>query len=178
MTAPARTNPDANDAARTLTFEDDGTVPNNPDLPVVLLRGAVDPGAGEAAIRALYEANGWHETWTASVFDYQHYHPDAHEALCVAQGWADIQIGGPSGEILRVSAGDAMILPAGVGHCRCDKSDDFQICGGYPSDQPHATVIRAPDERRPDHVDQIAALSRPKTDPIFGEGGALVVLWG
>ena len=55
-----------------------------------------------------------------------------------------------------VRAGDAMILPAGVGHCRCDKSDDFQICGGYPSDQPHATVIRAPDERRPDHVDQIA----------------------
>ena len=176
MATLAKTNPDPE--TRTLRFTDDGTCPNNADLPVVLVRGAVHSDAGEEAIRALYERNGWHETWTATVFDYQHYHPDAHEALTVARGWADLQIGGPSGEILRVDAGDAMVLPAGVGHCRMDQSEDFRICGAYPSDQPHGTVIRAPEERNEAHVAQIAELSRPDTDPIFGDGGPLTIHWG
>ena len=137
-----------------------------------------DKQVSETTIRALYERNGWHETWTATVFDYQHYHPDAHEALTVARGWADLQIGGPSGEILRVDAGDAIVLPAGVGHCRMDQSADFQICGAYPADQPHGTVIRAPEERTEAHVAEIAALSRPESDPIFGTGGPLTIHWG
>lgn len=163
---------------RTLLFEDDGTVPNNPDLPVVLIREAVAPAAGARAILDIFAANGWHRTWTWTVYDYQHYHPDAHEALCVARGWADLQIGGPSGEILRVEAGDAMVLPAGVGHCRMAQSDDFEICGGYPPDQPAGTVVRAPEERAEDHVARIAALTRPDTDPVFGAGGPLTVHWG
>ncbi|SFD65749.1 cupin domain-containing protein [Roseivivax sediminis] len=176
MTSLARTRSDPE--PRTLFFADDGIVPNNPDLPVLLTPGAVDPASGAEAICALYEANGWHKTWTWTVYDFHHYHPDAHEALCAASGWADLQIGGPGGETLRVSAGDAMVLPAGVGHCLIGQSEDFRICGGYPGDQPAGTIVRAPEERDEAHSEQIAALSRPKTDPIFGEDGPLVTLWG
>ncbi|SLN20258.1 hypothetical protein ROJ8625_00726 [Roseivivax jejudonensis] len=176
MASLAKTNPDPE--TQTLLFADDGVVPNNPDLPVLVIRAAVDPEAGDSAIRALYEANGWHNTWTSTVFDYEHYHHDAHEVLTAASGWSDLRIGGPSGETLRVNAGDVLILPAGVGHCRIAQSDDFAICGGYPKDQPAGTILRAPEDRRESHIADIAALSRPDTDPIFGENGPLVVHWG
>ena len=44
---------------RLLRFADDGTVPNNPDLPVVLMRGAIAPGASAESITARLEANDW-----------------------------------------------------------------------------------------------------------------------
>ena len=44
---------------RALRFTDDGTVPNNPDLPVLLMHGAIAPGASPEAIAVRLEANGW-----------------------------------------------------------------------------------------------------------------------
>ena len=177
-TDPALVHRDAATAARTLNFTDDGVTPNNPDLPVLFFPDAIADGASSDQIEALYRSNGWHGTWTATVFDYEHYHPDAHEVLTVASGSASLRIGGRSGKVMAVNAGDVLMLPGGIGHMRLDQTDDFAICGGYPPDQPHGTIIRAPDERNEDHIAQIAALSRPESDPVFGEDGPLVVLWG
>ena len=163
--------------AETILFPDaDGPVPNNPDLPVLLMRGAVEGDAD--AIMALYEANGWRRVWTYTVFDYQHYHPNAHEALTVASGKADVQLGGPSGPVLTVAAGDAMVLPAGTGHCRIGATDDFAVCGGYPPEQVDRVVVQAGTMALADAQAQIATLARPATDPIYGADGPTLRHWG
>ena len=160
------------------TCRDDGIVPNNPDLPVLLLRGALPPGTSPAAIMALHEANGWRRVWHYTVFDYQHYHPDAHEVLSVASGWADLQLGGPAGDIHRVVEGDTVVLPAGTGHCRIDARDDFAVCGAYPPGQEGRTILRGIAQERPaDVVARIAGLARPATDPIHGRTGPLLDAW-
>jgi len=41
-------------------FADDGRVPNNPSLPLIVYRGAVETGArAAAACEALFAENGW-----------------------------------------------------------------------------------------------------------------------
>ena len=126
--------------AEFIDFPDGGSIPNNPDLPVMLVRAAL-PEHSAAAICQQFENCGWAGTWTYTVFDYHHYHHDAHEALCVASGWADIVLGGPIvGQSVRLEAGDLVVLPAGTGHCLVDSSDDFSICGCYPPGQSHYTI--------------------------------------
>lgn len=168
------------DGAVVATFHcrDDGIVPNNPDLPVVVMRGAIRPGATPASVTALFETNGWRRVWHYTVFDYQHYHPDAHEVLAVVAGWADLQLGGAAGDIHRVTEGDVIVLPAGTGHCRIDARDDFAVCGGYPAGQEGRTVLRGIRQNRdPGMSARIAALARPGTDPVYGTSGPLLDAW-
>ncbi len=163
-------------ATATLLFDaPDGGIPNNPTLPVILVRGAVTGGANE--ILALYEASGWRRVWTWTVFDYHHYHPNAHEALTVAKGQAQLQLGGPSGPVVKMTAGDYALLPAGTGHCRISASSDFAICGGYPPDQADRVIIEAGGLSLDLASARISAVSLPETDPIFGADGPAVRIW-
>jgi uncharacterized protein YjlB len=110
---------------QTFTFTDDGAIPNS-KLPMLVYRAAVP--ADPAAIEKLFAANRWPPAWRNSVHPFQHFHSNAHEALGVARGRATVQFGGPAGETLEVQAGDVVVLPAGVGHCRMDKSASRQSC--------------------------------------------------
>lgn len=157
-----------------LRFPPSGGIPNNPVLPVVLMRQAVLGSAADICARM--ERNGWTGTWVWSVFDYHHYHPDAHEALVVASGEATLLLGGPDGEEVTLRAGDAVILPAGTGHKRLSQSEDFRICGAYPPGQSDYTTLRA-EAQAPDAPDQIAAVALPATDPVHGSEGPLLRLW-
>ncbi len=159
-------------------FADDGTIPNNPDLPVVILPAAQPADAGAGALRRLHARNGWGGTWTGTVFNYHHWHPDAHEALSVATGTAEIMLGGPGGETFRLSAGDTVILPAGTGHCRISASEDFAVCGAYPPGQEDYTILRATAGDRARGMAQIRQVARPKTDPLQGASGPLLRAWG
>lgn len=170
---------------QTFMFGDDGIVPNNPVLPVVLMAGALSYGnctsrhvgtCGPNTISVL-SVNGWGGNWIYTVFDYHHYHPNAHEALIAVKGWADLQIGGPGGKPVRISAGDAIVLPAGTGHCRVASSPDFAVCGGYPSGQENYEIVRATADNRGDAVDRIARVALPATDPVFGQAGPLLEVW-
>ncbi|MEP3047935.1 cupin [Marinobacter alexandrii] len=164
--------------AKFVTFGDGGTIPNNPILPVMLARGAL-PGHSASEICRHFEEMGWTGTWTYVVFDYHHYHHDAHEALCVASGWADIVLGGPEvGQTFRLEAGDLVVLPAGTGHCRIDSSPDFAICGSYPPGQSCYTIVRAQEGALARHGTAIAAVPLPGTDPVFGPYGPLLDGWG
>ena len=166
------------DQAEFLDFPDGDSIPNNPDLPVMLVREAL-PEHSAAAICQHFENCGWAGTWTYVVFDYHHYHHDAHEALCVASGWADIVLGGPIvGQSVRLEAGDLVVLPAGTGHCLADSSGDFSICGCYPPGQSHYTIVRAREGALARHGSAIAAVPLPHTDPVFGAEGPLLTGWG
>jgi uncharacterized protein YjlB len=157
-------------------------VPNNSRLPVLLWRAALDPArAGGAAgtecaarFEALFGGNGWPAQWRDGIFDYHHFHSTAHEALGIAAGHADLIIGGPNGRVVRVEAGDALVLPAGTGHCLMSSGGRLLVVGGYPPGQ--QWDIRR-DALSPDELRAMELLPFPSSDPVEGEGGALTELW-
>lgn len=91
-----------------IRFEDDGAVPNNPGLPLLLYQDVLKlPRTGpEKLIEELFHLNRWGGSWRNGVFDYQHYHSTAHEVLGVAKGEARILFGGKHGKVVIIRSGD------------------------------------------------------------------------
>jgi len=152
-----------------------GWVPNNSRLPVLVWRGAVDPkGDCAARFEALFAQNGWPPQWRDSVFDYHHFHSTAHEALGIASGRAELILGGPGGRVVTVQAGDALVLPAGTGHCLLSSEGRFQVIGAYPPGQ--QWDIRR-DALTPQELAAMHALPFPPMDPVDGKHGPLCEHW-
>jgi uncharacterized protein YjlB len=156
-------------------FEDDGRIPNNPRLSLVIYRLAL-PASDHLAkdFEKRFSGNGWTNSWRDGIFDYHHFHSNTHEVLGVAQGEARVCFGGEAGEVLAVSAGDVAILPAGTGH-KCESaSDDFLVVGAYPDGRDY-DICRGDPAEHDRAVARIAGVPLPKKDPIFGKSG--VVVW-
>src|SRR5499427_5421966 len=118
-----------------LMFGDDGSIPNNPRLPLLVYRGAIDLSLGPSAERVVestFAANGWGDMWRNGIFPYVHYHSMIHEALGIARGRAKVRFGGDNGREIEIAAGDVAILPAGTGHQCLSKSADLMVIGAYP----------------------------------------------
>lgn len=163
-------------AVETLRLTDDGRVPNSP-LPALVYRGAVPGDAPAKRITALLEANGWRGTWVDGIFPFHHYHATAHEALVIASGSARVRLGGESGMSLEVTAGDAMILPAGTGHCLEHATDDLVVCGAYPPGQEGYDLRRAGAGGIAAARAAIARVPLPATDPVTGRHDPLLAHW-
>ncbi len=164
----------------TFHFGPDGvSFPNNPNLPVLVYHQVLTTGAHSIAdcFEEVFMRNGWTGCWRWGVYDFQHFHCNAHEALGIAQGKAKLQLGGPQGEGFDVAAGDLVILPAGTAHKNLECSRDFLVVGAYPSGQGHYETNRGDPNEYAESVERIAATPLPETDPIFGKGGPLVRLW-
>ena len=72
---------------RAYRFEDDGRIPNNPELPLLLYPGAVDGSERDPSrCKELLAGNGWGGSWVNGVFPYHHYHSTSHEVLVVVGG--------------------------------------------------------------------------------------------
>jgi len=158
----------------TFTFADDGAIPNS-RLPLLVYRGAVP--ADPAAIERLFAPNSWPPAWRNGVHPYHHFHSNAQEALGVARGEASVLFGGPDGQVLHVTAGDVVVIPAGVGHCCQSRSDDLLIVGAYPDNGPGPDTHRG---RAADHdqvVRAVAGVPLAAADPVAGAGGPLPRLW-
>lgn len=157
-------------------FEDDGAFPNS-RLPVLFYREAIRSAeASPEAMGALFAQGGWPPAWRASVFTFHHYHSTAHEVLGIASGSARLMLGGPSGREVEVTAGDVIVIPAGVGHRRLSSSPDFLVVGGYPPGQSWDMLRGEPGER-PQADRNIARVPMPATDPVVGKDGPLVIEW-
>ncbi|WP_060512028.1 cupin domain-containing protein [Pseudomonas sp. NBRC 111124] len=153
---------------QTLLFDDDGATPNN-RFPVLLYRFQLDPADDNAsAFEALFSAHQWTPLWRAGIFDYHHFHPNAHEALGVASGHAQVTLGGEAGQTLSVKAGDVLVLPAGTGHRCVEASDDFLVVGAYPQGQEQYDIQRPERARHQEALARIAAVPVPAQDPTTG----------
>lgn len=154
-----------------LHLDDDGTYPNS-DLPVLLWRQGipVTGSSGAETIEQRFENNGWAGTWRNGVSTYHHYHSTAHEVLGIARGSVTVQLGGPSGETLELTAGDVALLPAGTSHKNLGQSDDLLVIGGYPPGQ-RPDILRGDQGERPDADRRIAHVLLPDSNPVAGEDG-------
>jgi uncharacterized protein YjlB len=157
-----------------LFFEANDWVPNNSALPVLVYRQAVIASDMAAAFVRLFTDNGWEGIWHNGVFDYQHYHTAAHEVLGIADGNAELLIGGPTQSPLSVSKGDCLVLPSGTGHRNLGSSADFLVIGAYPPGQ-HADIRTDAASQR--DMDRIMSVPLPHNDPISGPAGPLVDKW-
>lgn len=157
---------------------DDGTFPNNAELPLLIYQGAVRlPAADPASVyETLLDQNGWGGTWRNGIFSYHHYHSTAHEVLGVYRGQATVQLGGDEGIVLEIETGDVIIIPAGVAHKNLGSSRDFGVVGGYPAGQRWDMNYGQAGER-PQADENIARVPLPEQDPIYGADGPLVEQW-
>ena len=160
---------------KTLVLQPGETMPNS-RLPVLIYRQALarDKPDKAGGFERLFEENGWRGIWRNGVFDYDHFHSNAHEVLGVAQGKATLQLGGDGGKAIEVEAGDALVLPAGTGHRRISKSENFVVIGAYPPGQEHYDICRA---RSPEAELRIGEVPLPETDPVGGANGTLRRFW-
>jgi uncharacterized protein YjlB len=158
-----------------LFFADDGSIPNNPRLPALLFRAALPPGDPTAA-EALFAAHGWPPAWRNGIHPYHHYHPDAHEALAIARGSVRVMLGGASGQAVDLAAGDVVVLPAGVGHRNLGASEDLLVVGAYPEGRDYDIRRGDPAERAQVEAN-LAAVPRPKLDPVLGAAEGLLAIW-
>lgn len=128
--------------------------------PPLLHRAALtDPTA--SAFERLFAGNGWSNSWRNGVFDWHHFHTNTHEVLGCHAGSATIRFGGSAGEDHHLSAGDVVVIPAGLAHCLIEASPDFAVVGAYPAGA-------VPDMHRGDG--RALDMARPAADPVLGPG--------
>ena len=161
----------------TFVFDDDGTIPNNA-LPLIVRRGAIQPSAPDPAkaFESTFAKNGWTGSWRDGIFDYHHYHSTAHEVLGIVQGSATVQFGGEGGEIIGLTAGDVVVIPAGVGHALIKEAGDLVVVGAY-ADGRDWDIMRDDPGALAAARQRIAQVPLPTADPIDGANGPLMKLW-
>ncbi|WP_134724412.1 cupin [Paracoccus luteus] len=126
-----------------------------------LIHRAAGP-ADPAWFERTFAANGWTGAWRDTVYRWHHFHSTTHEVLGCHAGSARIQLGGPDGPVHDITAGDVVVIPAGVAHCNLGASRDFGVVGAYPGGA-------TPDMQQGDG-DPLAAVPRPPADPVLGPG--------
>ncbi|MGX5687534.1 cupin domain-containing protein [Arcticibacter tournemirensis] len=159
-------------------IKDDGIFPNNPNLPVMVYKGAIQlhPDDEPECILALFEKNNWKNGWKNGIYDYHHYHSNTHEVLGIFCGVADVQLGGPEGICVELNRGDVVVLPAGVAHKSLSSSDDFLCVGAYPVGAEY-DINYGEENERARAIENISKVKVPLLDPVYGESGPLPEHW-
>jgi uncharacterized protein YjlB len=160
-------------------FADDGRIPNNPTLPLILYRGGIDLAGSpdpEKLIEKTFAANGWGDMWRNGIYRFAHYHSMIHEALGIARGRAKVRFGGERGEEIDIAPGDVAVLPAGTGHQCLSHTRELVVIGAYPPSGTY-NLCRATKAEHAKALASVRNVPLPATDPAFGPKGPLVALW-
>lgn len=151
-------------------------MPNNDRFPLLKYHGAFSPPVSPSKVENHLQENRWYNSWRNGVFPYHHYHATVHEILVCYGGSARVQFGGAEGPEVDITEGDAVLIPAGVGHKRLSADGRFVVIGAYLDGASW-------DLRRPERSDlseakeAISAVGKPPADPITGNVGGLIGLW-
>jgi uncharacterized protein YjlB len=102
-----------------------------------------------------------------------HYHSTTHEVLCISKGKAKLCFGGednPNRVESVVSQGDAIVVPAGVGHRLLEDIDGgFEMVGSYPTGKNWDMCYGRPGEET--KRNSIVEIDWFRKDPIYGQSG-------
>jgi uncharacterized protein YjlB len=121
------------------------------------------------AVRKLFQKNNWGNNWKQGIYT-------SHEVLGVCKGEALLLLGGEQGVTLFVEEGDVLIIPAGVAHMNLGEEKDVICVGGYPDGKDYDMNYGKKSER-PATDENIASVTLPLTDPVFGKKDGLLKLW-
>ena len=159
-----------------LRFEDDGLVPNS-KYPLLVYRKAFTARDVKGAewLEATFRSNNWYNSWRNGIFTFQHYHSIAHEVLGIYSGEALVLLGGDKGKQVTVSAGDIMVIPAGVGHKNLG-DHNLGVVGAYPDGMP-VDIMRCEPGERPGVDENIAKVPFPGADPFLGKEQGIIKIW-
>lgn len=166
-------------APAALLFADDGSIPNNPRLPLLLYRDAIDLSGTpdpEALIEKMFARHGWGDLWRNGIYPYVHYHSMIHEALGIARGRAKVRFGGETGEVVDLAAGDVAVLPAGTGHQCLWAAPELVVIGAYPKCGKY-NLCRGSKAEHARALKTIPLVPLPDSDPVHGAHGPLTGLW-
>jgi uncharacterized protein YjlB len=161
------------------SFADDGSIPNNPTLPFLVYRGAIDLSGTpdpERVIEKTFARHGWGDMWRNGIYPYVHYHSMIHEALGIARGRAKVRFGGAQGETLELAGGDVVVLPAGTGHQGMWVAPELVVIGAYPRTGKY-DLCRGSKAEHAKALVTIPKVPLPETDPVHGKDGPLMRLW-
>ena len=159
----------------TFMFTDDGSVPNNPQLPLLLYRGVIDLSGTpnpEEVIEKVFRDNRRGDMWRNGVFPYVHYHSMIHEGMAGAPRCASAA----HGEEIDLSQGDVVVLPAGTSHQGLWASPDLMVIGAYPKNGRY-DLCRGSKSEHAKALKSIPNVPLPDTDPALGRAGPLLHLW-
>jgi uncharacterized protein YjlB len=159
-------------------LQDDGLIPNNA-LPLLIYQEAVKLTGGDpaAVFEELFAAHSWTGSWRDGIYTYHHYHSTTHEVLGVFRGSATVQFGGEKGIKQKIKAGDVVIIPAGVSHKNLGASSNFGVVGAYPDGQEPDINYGQKGERAETDAN-LAKVTTPREDPVYGQMGPLRERWG
>jgi uncharacterized protein YjlB len=160
-------------------FKRNKNIPNS-KLPVLIYQDVLilpaQKNRSSVIIQKIFARNGWSNSWSNGIYDFHHYHSITHECMAIAQGNATIILGGVNGKKIKLKQGDAIILPAGVGHKCLRASENFLCVGAYPQGRDYDINIGTAQEYSR-ALNNIKKLSIPKKDPFFGSQGFLKTFW-
>lgn len=151
-------------------FQDDGVIPNS-KLPVLVYREVFVGNSKHSAkiIEDKFYQNNWRGGWDNGIYSFHHYHSTAHEVLGIYSGEADVMFGGSKyGKVVKVKAGDVVVIPAGVGHKKIS-SKDLGVIGAYPNAMSYDLIKEDEPQKREQALKNLKKVPLPNTDPVSGE---------
>ena len=94
----------------------------------------------------------------------------------VYSGYATLLFGGENGDAISIEEGDAVAIPAGVGHKLIQASNDFGLIGAYPNGIEY-DVMKGKEGERTQALENISKVALPENDPVYGKMEGLTALW-
>ncbi|KAF2820159.1 hypothetical protein CC86DRAFT_117738 [Ophiobolus disseminans] len=158
-------------------------VPNS-NLPALIYRNVLPRPLGPELAKQLCEKNGWERRGEWGEIKTAHFHPNTHECYAIFQGSSRLTIGralddaGSDGVEVDVTAGDVVVVPAGVSHRSLTSEGDYRYIGVYPNAAPRWRNNFCKGEESLDKlIEEINRVEVPDSDPVFGLNGPLPQIW-